>query len=102
MEPRRQGLERAGERPKRRDGKKLGKERVTGALRMYGKVRVQVVVELPASFRWGIRLPFDCLERKGLTVLQEVIIGPAQEPFRVSSKTFFSNWEGNLCPFKIL
>ena len=32
---------------------KLGKELVTGALRMYVKVRIQVVVELPAGFLLG-------------------------------------------------
>lgn len=63
-------LERGRGEAGRRDGKSLGKRRVTGALRrMYGKVRVQVVVELPASFSLGIRLPFDCLEKEELTVL---------------------------------
>ena len=32
---------------------KLGKELVTGALRIYVKVRIQVVVELPARFSLG-------------------------------------------------
>ena len=53
MEPRAPGAREGREETEAERCQKLGKERVTGALRMYGKVRVQVVVELPASFSLG-------------------------------------------------
>lgn len=57
MEPRAPGAREGRGETEAERCQKLGKERVTGALRMYGKmygkVRVQVVVELPASFSLG-------------------------------------------------